>query len=278
MKQAYSPASEPPPPPEMPEAPCPVCNILIVDDEPSNLLALEGILEPLGQNIVRATSGIEASAVATGKGDDGTTGLLYGGRIDKDDPRVEAYGTIDEAVAALGLVRVELGARVDAGDLPDRLAELPELILRIQRELFVAGAELASNPDAWDRLEDIGLMRHLEVVAARRGLAVGWVDATGGASSTQPHHLHDGDCDGVRCLGTVRTAVRGSVDPWMVVSPNPTLRGIAAPVTVGRDVVGALLVGGYAEGALSDGEVGLLGELLAEAAREVARAVEEAGA
>ena len=43
------------------------------------------------------------SAVATGRGDDGTTGLLFGGeRIAKDDPRAEAYGTIDEAVAALG--------------------------------------------------------------------------------------------------------------------------------------------------------------------------------
>src|SRR5690606_30237602 len=38
----------------------PVCNILIVDDEPSNLLALEAILEPLGQRVLRATSGIEA--------------------------------------------------------------------------------------------------------------------------------------------------------------------------------------------------------------------------
>ena len=97
---------------------------------------------------------IEASAVATGKGDDGTTGLLYGGRIAKDDLRVEAYGTIDEAVAALGVVRVELGSRALSGDLPDRLTQLPDLILRLQRELFVAGAELASNPDAWDRLED----------------------------------------------------------------------------------------------------------------------------
>jgi cob(I)alamin adenosyltransferase len=116
---------------------------------------------------------IEASAVATGKGDDGTTGLLYGGRIDKDDPRVEAYGTIDEAVAALGVVRLELGARVESGDLPDRLRELPELILRIQRELFVAGAELASNPDAWDRLVDGAtrvseqMLMHIEDVLAR---------------------------------------------------------------------------------------------------------------
>ena len=53
-----------------------------------------------------------ASAVATTKGDDGTTGLLYGGeRIAKDDPRTEAYGTIDEAVAALGLARANLGAK-----------------------------------------------------------------------------------------------------------------------------------------------------------------------
>jgi cob(I)alamin adenosyltransferase len=97
---------------------------------------------------------IAASAVATGKGDDGTTGLLYGGRVDKDDPRVEAYGTIDEAVAALGLVRAELGVRAAAGGLPDRLRDLPALILRLQRELFVAGAELAANADARDRLED----------------------------------------------------------------------------------------------------------------------------
>jgi len=48
------------------------------------------------------------SAVATGKGDDGTTGLLFGGdRVRKDDLRTEAYGTVDEAVAALGLARSE---------------------------------------------------------------------------------------------------------------------------------------------------------------------------
>ena len=41
----------------------------------------------------------------TGKGDDGTTGLLYGGRVPKDDPRPEALGTVDEAQAAIGLAR-----------------------------------------------------------------------------------------------------------------------------------------------------------------------------
>ncbi|MBF8289453.1 MAG: cob(I)yrinic acid a,c-diamide adenosyltransferase [Chloroflexi bacterium] len=95
------------------------------------------------------------SIVATTRGDDGTTGLLFGGeRIAKDDPRTEAYGTIDEAVAALGMARATLGAKRRIGTLPPVLAGLGDLILRVQRELFVVGAELATNPDAWDRLED----------------------------------------------------------------------------------------------------------------------------
>jgi len=121
---------------------------------------------------------IETSAVATGRGDDGTTGLLYGGpRIGKDDPRTEAYGTIDEAVAAMGLARAALpawiGRSVDQhgeseasrseagpaeaghGDIGRAdAAKLGDLILRFQRELFVAGAELATTPEAWARLED----------------------------------------------------------------------------------------------------------------------------
>jgi cob(I)alamin adenosyltransferase len=95
------------------------------------------------------------SAVATTRGDDGTTGLLYGGqRIGKDDPRAEAYGTIDEAVAALGVARANLGVKRRIGTLPAGLGGLAALILRFQRELFVVGAELATNPEAWDRLED----------------------------------------------------------------------------------------------------------------------------
>ena len=95
------------------------------------------------------------SVVATTRGDDGTTGLLYGGaRIGKDDPRTEAYGTIDEAIAALGVARANLGVKRRIGTLPAGLGGLAAMILRFQRELFVVGAELATNPDAWDRLED----------------------------------------------------------------------------------------------------------------------------
>jgi cob(I)alamin adenosyltransferase len=81
--------------------------------------------------------------IYTRKGDDGTTGLWYGGRVPKFAGRPEAYGSIDEAAAALGLCR----AAVQRGD------ELHDDILRVQRELFVAGAELATAPEAAGRLE-----------------------------------------------------------------------------------------------------------------------------
>lgn len=80
--------------------------------------------------------------IYTRRGDDGTTGMLYGGRISKADPATEAYGTVDEAVAALGLAR----ALSDSGAVQG-------LILRLQRDLFVVGADLAANPDKRDRLE-----------------------------------------------------------------------------------------------------------------------------
>jgi cob(I)alamin adenosyltransferase len=81
--------------------------------------------------------------IYTRKGDDGTTGLWYGGRVPKFHGRPEAYGSVDEAASALGLAR----ATADRGD------ELYEDILRVQRELFVAGAELATAPEAAGRLE-----------------------------------------------------------------------------------------------------------------------------
>jgi cob(I)alamin adenosyltransferase len=119
--------------------------------------------------------------VATGRGDDGTTGLLYGGRIAKDDPRAEAYGTVDEAVSALGVARAGALDLRAAGQLPDALAGLPELLLRLQRELFVVGAELAVNPQAADRLRagvtrvDEAMLSGLEdlLSTAEAGIALG---------------------------------------------------------------------------------------------------------
>ena len=88
--------------------------------------------------------------IYTRKGDSGTTGLLFGGeRVSKADLRTEAYGTTDEAVSALGLARAAIGAVTDRTE-----ARLDELVIRLQRELFVVGAELATHVDRRDRLTD----------------------------------------------------------------------------------------------------------------------------
>ena len=81
--------------------------------------------------------------IYTRKGDDGRTALWYGGRVDKSSPRPEAYGSVDEAASALGLCR----SACEPG------SELYDDILRVQNELFVAGAELATAPEAAGRLE-----------------------------------------------------------------------------------------------------------------------------
>ena len=82
--------------------------------------------------------------IYTRKGDTGTTGLLFGGaRVSKADLRTDAYGTTDEAVSALGLARAAIGE-----------GALSELIVRLQRELFVVGAELATHVEKRQKLTD----------------------------------------------------------------------------------------------------------------------------
>lgn len=94
--------------------------------------------------------------IYTRKGDDGTTALWYGGRVPKHHGRTEAYGTLDEACAQLGAARALCG--------PEQ-AELAADILRLQDDIFVAGAELATAPQAEDRLED-GVSRATEAMVA----------------------------------------------------------------------------------------------------------------
>lgn len=77
--------------------------------------------------------------IYTKTGDMGSTGLFGGPRVSKDDDRIEAYGTVDELNAALGIAR--------AADLP---ADIDHQLSNIQSELFSIGAELATpDPDAF---------------------------------------------------------------------------------------------------------------------------------
>ncbi len=77
--------------------------------------------------------GHRLSKIYTRTGDDGTTGLANGERIDKADPRVGAFGDIDETNSALGLLLAE----------PELLPAIRASVTRIQHELFEIGAELS---------------------------------------------------------------------------------------------------------------------------------------
>ena len=81
-------------------------------------------------------------SIVTKGGDGGETGLLYGGRVRKTDPRTEAYGEVDEAISALGLARAQVRDRGRAAT-----------ILRVQEELFTVGAELATDRSEYPSLE-----------------------------------------------------------------------------------------------------------------------------
>jgi cob(I)alamin adenosyltransferase len=94
--------------------------------------------------------------IYTKKGDDGSTSLWYGGRVPKHHGRTEAYGSLDEACSQLGVARALCGP----GE-----AELAADVLRLQDDLFVAGAELATAPEAAARLED-GVSRVTEEMVA----------------------------------------------------------------------------------------------------------------
>jgi len=80
--------------------------------------------------------------IYTKGGDGGTTDAFLGGRISKGGELIDAYGDVDEAVSVLGVARSGCAE-------PD----LAELLLRLQRDLFVVGADMAANPGKRVRLK-----------------------------------------------------------------------------------------------------------------------------
>ena len=83
-----------------------------------------------------------AGPLYTRRGDSGETGLLYGGRVSKDDARVQACGACDEAVSALGLARSLCEDE-----------EVRDAIATVQHDLFKVGAELATDVESRHLLE-----------------------------------------------------------------------------------------------------------------------------
>jgi cob(I)alamin adenosyltransferase len=124
-------------------------------------------------------------SIATRTGDDGTTGFLFGQRVPKNHPQIEAVGAFDELNVALGMIKPHLGQ--GAAD-----AELRTLILTLQRNLIALMGEVAcAETDAaryaaskFDRLSEEDVQRLDQAVATleTRGMKVdGW--ATPGANA-----------------------------------------------------------------------------------------------
>jgi cob(I)alamin adenosyltransferase len=131
--------------------------------------------------------------IYTKGGDDGTTGLLYGGRVDKSDPRTEAYGTTDEAVAALGMARVFIAD-----------SALADLVLRLQRELFVVGAELATATENAGKLKP----GTTKVTATMTGELEALIDEYAGRVRMPTEFIVPGETRGSAFLDFARTVIR----------------------------------------------------------------------
>jgi cob(I)alamin adenosyltransferase len=133
--------------------------------------------------------------IYTRKGDDGSTSLWYGGRVPKHDARTEAYGSVDEAVSALGVAR---------SLCTEDQAEIAQDLLRLQRELFVAGAELATAPEAADRLEDEVSRITDAMVEALEPMIDGYMERV----ELPPHFVIPGGTELSAALDVARAAVR----------------------------------------------------------------------
>lgn len=92
--------------------------------------------------------------IYTKTGDDGTTGLLYGGRVRKDDAAPSAYGEVDEAQAVIGVARAHANhfGQLDPKRSED-YAELNTVLIQIQSDMWILMAELATAPENRHKLE-----------------------------------------------------------------------------------------------------------------------------
>jgi cob(I)alamin adenosyltransferase len=133
----------------------------------------------------------------TKKGDDGTTGLYYGGRERKDSARVEAYGTVDEAQAFLGVARAEVTGVGVAGECAD-------MLLAVQRDLYVLMAELATAPENRQKLL-AGTSLVTEDMVSRLGA---WTDAVSERFEMPSEFVVPGQDRASAALEVARTVVR----------------------------------------------------------------------
>lgn len=134
--------------------------------------------------------------IYTKTGDDGTTGLGSGERRKKFDLRVEAYGTVDETNAAIGMARLSTGA-------DPALADLDAMLMRIQNDLFDLGADLSTPPTD----EDLGY-EPLRVVTAQVDRLESEIDALNADLSPLNSFVLPGGTPAAAALHVARTVSR----------------------------------------------------------------------
>jgi cob(I)alamin adenosyltransferase len=130
----------------------------------------------------------------TGKGDDGTTGLLFGGREGKASARMEAVGAADEAQAAIGAARAEA----------ERTSELDLILIRLARDLWVLMAELATDDANRSKLVPEQSSVSPKMVADLEAFA----DDIGSRVTMPSEFVVPGQNRGAAALDVARTVVR----------------------------------------------------------------------
>jgi cob(I)alamin adenosyltransferase len=121
--------------------------------------------------------------IYTRKGDAGNTRLFSGETVSKSDLRVQAYGTLDELQAHLGMVRALMPGRI-----------FDDIVLTIQRDLSVACAQLASTPEGFAKLgrrigaDDVAALEGIiDQLVSRYGLPSGFIVPGRSADSAAAH-------------------------------------------------------------------------------------------
>ncbi len=131
--------------------------------------------------------------IYTKSGDDGTTGLLFGGRASKAGPRTDAYGSIDTAISAMGM------ARALSSD-----ERVKDILLRCQHDMFTAATEVAVDPARYDLLIEKfspvtgGMVERLER----------WIDALNDALDLPPKFIVPGASAASGAIDLARTLTR----------------------------------------------------------------------
>ena len=150
---------------------------------------------PLGNRRCKDTSGmVNGMKIYTRNGDDGTTGLFYGGRVRKDSDHPSAYGDVDEAQAAIGHVRSQV----------ERGSEIDSILVHVLRDLWVLMAELATLPENRDKLEDgVSLVTNTMVEDLEK-----YIDKTSEKFSAPTEFVIPGQNQTAAALDIARTVVR----------------------------------------------------------------------